>query len=47
MLTNDAKTTRPRWANLSGIKFATSIFQHDDSVTLNAQGHGHNFIDTM
>jgi hypothetical protein len=40
-------------ANLSGrvtstvTKFATSVFQHDDPVTLNAQGHGHNFIDRI
>jgi hypothetical protein len=40
-------------ANLSGrvtstvTKFATSVFQHDDPVTLNAQGHGHKFIDRM
>jgi hypothetical protein len=29
------------------IKFATSVFQHDDLVTLNAQGHGHSFIDRI
>jgi hypothetical protein len=28
----------------AGTKFATSAFQHDDPVTLNAQGHGHSFI---
>jgi hypothetical protein len=28
-------------------KFATSVFQHDDPVTLNAQGHGHSFIDRI
>jgi hypothetical protein len=28
----------------TGTKFATSDFQHDDPVTLNAQGCGHNFI---
>jgi hypothetical protein len=28
----------------TGTKFATSAFQHDNPVTLNAQGHGHSFI---
>ena len=28
-------------------KFATSAFQHDNHVTLNAQGHGHSFIDRI
>jgi hypothetical protein len=28
----------------TGTKFAKSAFQHDDHATLNAQGHGHNFI---
>jgi hypothetical protein len=28
----------------TGTKFATSVFQHDDPVTLNTQGHGHSFI---
>jgi hypothetical protein len=31
----------------TGTKFATSAFQHDDPVTLNAQGHGHRFIDRI
>jgi hypothetical protein len=31
----------------TGTKFATSAFQHDDHVTLNAQGHGHSFIDRI
>jgi hypothetical protein len=31
----------------TGTKFATSAFQHDDTVTLNAQGHGHSFIDRI
>jgi hypothetical protein len=31
----------------TGTKFATSAFQHDDPVTLNAQGHGHSFIDKI
>jgi hypothetical protein len=26
---------------------ATSAFQHDDPVTLNAQGHGRSFINRM
>jgi hypothetical protein len=29
------------------IKSATSAFQHDDHVTLNAQSYEHNFIDRM
>jgi hypothetical protein len=29
------------------IKSATSAFQYDDYVTLNAQGHWHFFIDRM
>jgi hypothetical protein len=43
----------PSVANLSGkvtstvTKFATSVFQYDDPLTLNAQGHGHNFINRM
>jgi hypothetical protein len=31
----------------TGTKFVTSAFQHDDPVTLNAQGHGHSFIDRI
>jgi hypothetical protein len=31
----------------TGTKFATSAFQHDDPVTLNAQCHGHSFIDRI
>jgi hypothetical protein len=31
----------------TGTKFATSAFQHDDPVILNAQGHGHSFIDRI
>jgi hypothetical protein len=31
----------------TGTKFATSAFQHDDHVTLNAQGHEHSFIDRI
>jgi hypothetical protein len=31
----------------TGTKFATSAFQHDDHVTLNAQGHRHSFIDRI
>jgi hypothetical protein len=31
----------------TGTKFATSAFQHDDPVTLNAQSHGHSFIDEI
>jgi hypothetical protein len=31
----------------TGTKFATSAFQHDDPITPNAQGHGHNFIDRI
>jgi hypothetical protein len=26
-------------------KFATTVFQHDDLVTLNTQVHGHSFVD--
>jgi hypothetical protein len=31
----------------TGTKFVTSAFQHDDPVTLNAQGHRHSFIDKI